>query len=214
MDRTVKNRQAPLEPLSPKQAQREPNPIRRNEGVHRAALAAAEKLLTERGYGGVTMEAIATAAGCSNKTLYRWWPTKAALFMELYVFLADKTLGAIDTGSFAGDIRRLIRSLAVLFRNTASGMAMRGMIAEAQFNPVAAERFRDDFMSARRDVVRPIIRRGMERGEVDPKIDVEMLIDMTAGPLWYRLLLGHEPLSDRFARDAAEIIIRGVSPKS
>lgn len=66
---------------------------------------------------------------------------------------------------------------------------MRGMIAEAQSNPIAAERFRRDFMS-RRDVTRVIINRGIDGGEVDPNIDVKMLIDMTGGSLWYRLSLG------------------------
>jgi AcrR family transcriptional regulator len=196
----------------PKSADRrpQPNPERRNADTHAAVLEAAEKLLRKHGYAGVTMDSLAREVGCSNKTLYRWWPTKAAVFIELYNHLGEKVLGPIDTGSFEKDVIKLMTSLARLFRDTAAGMAMRGMIAEAQGNAVAAEHFRDVFMKGRREVPRAFIRKAIERGELPRDADIETIIDLTGGPLWYRLLLGHLPLTDAFAQQCARVVLNGL----
>ena len=58
---------------------------RRSERSHEAILAATQRLLLERGYRELTIEGIAARAGVGKQTIYRWWPSKAALVLEAYL---------------------------------------------------------------------------------------------------------------------------------
>ena len=54
--------------------------------------------------------------------------------------------------------------------------------------------------------------RAIERGDIDPHTNVEVAIDLLYGPLYHRLLHGHAPLSDRFAKDVVDMALRGIKP--
>jgi AcrR family transcriptional regulator len=55
---------------------------RRSARAHQAILTATTEMLTEVGYGALTIEGIAARAGVGKTTVYRWWPTKGALVIE------------------------------------------------------------------------------------------------------------------------------------
>lgn len=176
-------------------------------------MAAAAELLTEKGYASVTIEGIAARASVAKTTIYRWWPTKAAIFMELYNEIAAKTLIALDTGSVEEDLRNLLQGLFKLFTTTSAGPAMVGMISEAQSNPEVAKAFQKQFMFHRRQVTHALLKRGVERGELQADLDIELAIDVISGPIWYRLLQGHAPLDDHFADGVVRQVLFGIWAK-
>jgi AcrR family transcriptional regulator len=193
-----------------------PNPSRRNPKVHDAILDAAATLLEEKGYAGVTIDAIASRAGAGRQTIYRWWSSKAEIFMEIYERAAKETLGEvgeIDTGSLEGDVRELIVGLRSIFSQTIAGKAMRGMVAEVQCNPSAAQPFLQ-FMEERFQVAYTIYERALLRDEIDPEISIETFVDLMGGPIMYRLLIEHAPLDEAFALTVAQVAIDGVKRKS
>ncbi|MGC5410153.1 TetR/AcrR family transcriptional regulator, partial [Streptomyces sp. DT225] len=75
-----------------------PSSLRRSESSRRATLQAALDLCTERGYGRVTVEAIAARAGVSKKTIYRWWPSKSAVLLEAFTEMLVSATPFVDTG--------------------------------------------------------------------------------------------------------------------
>src|SRR5438477_6874953 len=98
------------------------------------ALAAARDILKEHGYAQLTMERVALQSGVAKTTLYRRWPTRAALCMELYLDLAGRELQTPDTGTIESDLRQIIRTVVRLQTRTVAGAAFLGLIAEAQIN--------------------------------------------------------------------------------
>ena len=66
-------------------------------------LKTASKLLHRDGYNGLTMEKVAAASGVAKTTLYRHWPTKAALCMDIYLAEAGRELHDPDTGKVADE---------------------------------------------------------------------------------------------------------------
>lgn len=185
----------------------------RSVRTHRAVMTAAAQLLAENGYASVTIEAIAARSSVAKTTIYRWWSTKAAIFMELYNELAAEMLIGLDTGSVEKDLSNLLRGLFKLFTTTSAGGAMVGMIAEAQSNPEFAQIFQSQFMVHRRNVTRQILERGVERGELQADLDIDLTIDVISGPIWYRLLQGHAPLDESFADGAISQVLFGISAK-
>ena len=71
-------------------------PHRRDENARIAVLHAADDLLVERGFGGVTVEGIAARAGVAKQTIYRWWPSKVDILLDTLIDDASRGL-AIPT---------------------------------------------------------------------------------------------------------------------
>lgn len=172
-------------------------------------LDAAGKLLTERGYAAITMEAIAAEARVGKATIYRWWPTKASIYMELYAELAQAISPPADTGSVLKDVTLLSCGAFRLFRETAAGLALAGIIAEAQSNAAVSSFVRNDFAPSRRHVFLHLLERGVERGEIAAGTDIDLISEVLAGAMWYCVLVGSGQLTDRHATKITEAVLAG-----
>lgn len=201
---------APGNPTQPEQAQKSADCRRRSERCHQAILAAAAELLEEKGYGGVSVEAIASRAGVGKQTIYRWWPCKASVVMEAYAERVTQNLPLPDTGNVRTDLIELLGQLATVLGTTSAGRALAGLIAEAQTDLHVAQEFRTQLGDCRRAAVQILLQRGIARGELHPDLDLELAIDLLCGPIWYRLLQQHAPLNREFAIALVDQLIAGM----
>lgn len=85
---------------------------RRSEAAAEAILDAADQLFTERGPGSVGMLEVATAAGCSRATLYRYFENREALYTA-YVHREARALHhrLTETLAATGPHERLITGI-------------------------------------------------------------------------------------------------------
>ncbi|MGR7996971.1 MULTISPECIES: TetR/AcrR family transcriptional regulator [unclassified Xanthobacter] len=167
---------------------------RRNPEAEAAILAAARALLAERGYAGFSIEEVARRAGAGKPTIYRWWPTKTDLFIDVYGAEKTAALSPPDTGSLRGDLVTYTRGLWSFWRDTPSGRTFRALIADSQTSESAQQSLRDKFLPQRLHDVRELFARAAGRGEVRAEA-VEPLLSLYIGFNWYRLL------TDRIADD-------------
>src|SRR5436305_10846858 len=105
---------------------------RRQTQTKERVLSAAGEILRREGYSQLTMERVAAESGVAKTTLYRRWPTKAALCMDLYLDISGRELNMPDTGNVAGDLRHIINTVVYLQTRTVAGPALLGLIAAAQ----------------------------------------------------------------------------------
>jgi AcrR family transcriptional regulator len=186
-------------------------PLGPHSRTERAVLKAAADLLVAKGAAAVTIEKIAARAKVAKTTVYRWWPSKIAIFMDVFEQLAPKRLIRFpDQGSLEADLRHVLRGLLRLLRTTAAGSALAGMITEAQLDPQAAASFREAFIARGRVLGRRAFDRAKRRGELPAGFDAEVAIDMLSGAIWYRLLLGHAPLDDSYADSIVRVVAAGI----
>jgi AcrR family transcriptional regulator len=171
----------------------------RSERARAATLEAAGELLDERGLAALSVDAIATHAGVSKATIYRWWPSKAAVVMDAFLERTSPQMPFPDTGSTREDLRRQMRSVIRLFNDAATSRPFVALIAESQHDPVLAAALRERFIAARRAAATEAFARGIERGDLKADLDVEIAIDALYGALYYRLLVSGEPLTPRYA---------------
>ncbi|MFF4492173.1 TetR/AcrR family transcriptional regulator [Streptomyces sp. NPDC001544] len=189
---------------------REPRPHtgrRRNEAVRRAILDAALDLLSDADGAPVTVETIARAAGVGKQTLYRWWPSKGAVLLDALTDYAAQELPTPDTGSLRGDLRAFATATFEASQRAPSAPALRTLVTEAARDAHLAQLMRD-FTEARRAVLREILRRGHERGELPADRDVDLLVDQFYGFFWYRFLLGHAALDAVTAERITDSLLR------
>src|SRR5258706_14244868 len=90
-------------------------------------LASAGDVLERHGYTGLTMERVAAESGVAKTTLYRHWPTKAALCMDLYLAEAGRELRDPDTGDVASDLRHIVNCVVRLQTPTDAAQALVGL---------------------------------------------------------------------------------------
>ena len=183
----------------------------RTDSTRARVLACAAALLRRDGYTGLTMERVAAESGAAKTTLYRHWPTKAALCMDLYLEEAGREVRDPDTGNVAADLKAIVNSVVRLQTKTIAGPAFLGLVAEAQINPESRAAVLAEFAERRRTVTREVLRRAIKRGELRHDIDVELVIDALGGATTFRLLQGHAPLNARFADALVALVLRGAA---
>ncbi len=183
------------------------------EAPRERLLAAAGAILARDGYNGLTMERVAAESGVAKTTLYRHWPTKAALCMDLYLAEAARELHDPDTGRVADDLRHVVNTVVRLQTRTIAGPALVGLIAEAQIDPSTRQAFLAEFAQRRRAITRMILERAIARGEVRRDVDVDLVIDLLGGATTFRLLQGHAPLNARFADALVALVLAGAGKR-
>jgi AcrR family transcriptional regulator len=183
--------------------------LRRRTSTRDRMLSAAAQILRHDGYARLTMERVAAESGVAKTTLYRRWPTKAALCMDLYLDVAGQELCDPDTGDVANDLEQIADTVIRLQTRTVAGPALIGLIAEAQLNPATRAPFLAEFADRRREVTRLVLRRAIERGELRPDTDIDLVIDALGGAVTFRLLQGHAPLTTTFIKRLVALVLCG-----
>lgn len=178
----------------------------REAALDDAILEAARALVEERGYPAATLEAIAARAGVGRPALYRRWRSKAELFVDVYERIAAAGGLTVDTGSLAGDLRRLFGALFETYRTTPAARILGGLIGEAQGDPAVADTLDERIVIGRRALLRRPIVRAIARGELAADSDPDFLVDAIVGIVWRRVLLDRAPLDDDFARRIAALV--------
>jgi AcrR family transcriptional regulator len=175
----------------------------RSTEAQKAILDATWKLLKTMTVKDLSIEAIAREAGVGKTTIYRWWPTKAAVVIDAFMakIVPENTPAKTKTAKTA--LEKQILALMKTF-NGESGHIVAQIIAEGQSDGQALKMFRERFLLGFRDATKTIIEQGIKTGEFDGKIDPELSTDILHGSLYYRLLIGHLPIDEDFAKKLPE----------
>lgn len=179
----------------------------RNPESHEAILEAAEAILTEQGYAGFSIEAVARRAKAGKPTIYRWWPSKAHLLLDVYTRLKD-TMPEPDTGTLEGDLRAFLTNL-LAFLAGAPGGVFRSLLAEAQMDGKAGEALRD-YCSDRIRHTAKLIDRAKARGEVRAEVNSLAASDLLSAYAWKLLLTGRLEGMEREVEAVAGIMAWGM----
>jgi AcrR family transcriptional regulator len=184
---------------------------RRSAHSHAAILQAAADLAGRVGYANASIEQIAEEAKVGKQTIYRWWPNKAALFIEVYRELVPADLVADDTGSLGRDLEILLTRLSALYCDTPAGNILSGLIAEAQTVTGLAEQLRETYVVPRRAIIGSIFARAAARHEIEALHDPNLASDLISGAVWFRLLLGKRQLDREFKKHLIDAILQGLA---
>jgi AcrR family transcriptional regulator len=177
-------------------------------------LDAAAQVLAECGPGGFTVDAVAGKAGVGKATIYRRWPSRADLMLET-AKQAGMGITDPDTGSVRDDMVHVLSMLARKLNDSVAGRLMPALIAEASINPEMS-RTLAVFIDERRRMSQYIVQRAVDRGELPADTDVDQVVDMGAGPIFYRTLVARHPVEPDEVAALVDAILRsaGLDPDS
>lgn len=194
--------------LSP--AQRRGRGRRPAAEVRANVLRAAAAVLFSEGLQAVTFERIAGVAGSSKMTLYKWWPSTGALAAEAYFERVETELSFPDTGEIDRDLRHQLRAFVRLLQQEGAGVVIAQLIGASQSDPSLQAVFSASYSRPRRDLALVALQRARDRGQLRADLSLDVVVDQLWGACYHRLLIPDEPLTERFADELVENVLRGA----
>ncbi|WP_139793394.1 TetR/AcrR family transcriptional regulator [Ensifer aridi] len=191
----------------PKRRGRPPNQL-----AQARILKAAHDILTEDGFGRLTVEAVAARSGVGKPTIYRHWANASELAMAA-LMSGDPGIfaggGTSLRSALAGQMRSLIQAFATT-RGRQIAMTLAAADPESEFTKA----FRNQVILSSREAGRALLLEAAARGEITLQHDLEVLLDMIYGPVFYRLLVGHRSLDTGFADGIVAIALEAVAARA
>jgi AcrR family transcriptional regulator len=214
---------------SPADVKNRPSPDRprgrpRSLEARRAILKATHEMLAEGGLSSVTIEGIAARAGVGKPTIYRTWPNAHAVAMAA-LMESDESGESVDatakqttepapkpnerSSCALTALRTQLHEVASVF-SAPLGRSVTLMIAAAEPDTELSKAFRNHFILARRNEGRAFLASAMSNGEIRRDLDIDVALDLIYAPVFYRLLMGHAPLTARFIDDVLNLALQGL----
>ena len=194
--------------LEPRHAGR-PRDARLDETCYRSAL----EVMLERGYHAATFTEIARRAGVGTPALYRRWPTKAAIAMDLFEREGGAAATIPDTGSVRDLLVEVMRIRLQAWRTHFFHQVALPLILEAQANPALGEAFSTRFKDYPAAVVARL-RRAIQAGELHEGVDPNRMLDLLMGTIALPLLFGLELPLDSEAEAIVDRVLTGFAPEA
>ncbi len=181
----------------------------RDESARRRILKAALELMDTTGFAQITVEGIAERAGTSKATVYRWWPNKAAVVIEAFREAIAPELPLRNAGTLRDDLTsQLVNFSRVL--SGRGGRMLRSFVVAGMSDPDVAAAFRSTWSAPRRTEAKQMLRQKQVCGQLREDADLDLVLDLLYGPLYYRFLVKNEPPSQKYAEAVAELLIQAL----
>jgi len=190
-----------------------PNAARRSQRARRAILEAAYELALERGPAKVTIDAIAARAGVGKQTIYRWWPSKGAVLLDVLIDAVGAVSDMPDTDDVVADLTTQMTAVATLFQSDFARFYT-GLIAEAQADDAVAEGLAAQLADRAEGPRRQRLAKAQRDGQIRADVDIAAAVEALYAPLYYRMLLRTGPLGIDHVHALIDATFTGLRPRS
>jgi AcrR family transcriptional regulator len=174
--------------------------------VHTATL----ELLAETGYESLQLSDVAKRAQVNKTTVYRRWPTKAALVADLLVSFTTSNVATPDTGSLQADLEQLLGDIVTALADRAIRAVHRGALTGADDSD-DVRIARDGFWAERFRRSGAVVERAIARGEIPPGTDPRAVLEMAASPVYFRVLFTADAITPDYVGEIVRRTIRAFA---
>ncbi|ELP62744.1 TetR/AcrR family transcriptional regulator [Streptomyces turgidiscabies] len=185
----------------------------RSEAVERSIIEGVLQLLEEGvPLADISIERVARTAGVGKATIYRRWPGKEELFVDVMRAMepADPELPGTSTRD---DLVVLLEALRRRGLAHQSSAFLHNVQAQVKSSPKLWAAYQATVIEPRRLLGVELLRRGQRSGEVRPDIDVTMMYDLFLGPMLLRAVLRNDAdLPEGLAERIVDTLLEGLRP--
>ena len=180
---------------------------RRDPSIDTAVLAAARRLLVERGYAATSVDLIATTAGVSRPAVYRRWSSKAELLHEaVFPDLGPEPAA----GELTAEIMRLCRGAMRMYGDPVVREAIPGLLVDLRSDRRLRRVISDRLEAAARSQLATQLDDAVVNGIASGVVGADTVMDAIAGAAWYAVCVRRVTDVDRAADELAHMVLRGV----
>lgn len=181
------------------------------ESVTAAITSAMFDQLAETGYARMSMDAVARRAGVGKAAVYRRWPSKQAMLIDLVGAAMRRNLPEVpDAGSLAGDVRGFLDLIVTQVADARVRRIALDVLVETTRIPELAAGLQDAVAAPRRSAAATVLTRAIERGELPADLDRELGLDLLIGPLLVRLLFATDQVDDAHLDRLTNVIVTSL----
>lgn len=173
-----------------------------------AVLKATVEELATVGYEALRIEDVAQRAGVNKTTVYRRWPTKPDLVFAAMRRPLGNEVERPNSGSLREDLLMMARQMA----RTVSSPVGRGLMRmlESEDKPKELETIGEALKAEFEAIPKRIIQAAIERGEMAPDCDGEVLLGALGASIHHRAVIMRRPVDEAFLQQLATILLDGV----
>lgn len=180
-----------------------------NLAARQQVLKAARTLMEEGGVAAVTIEELSARTGVTRPTIYRSWPNAKSVAMAALMANTSTKPVVVLGRSAAKDLTRVLEGVIAVF-GTPMGRSAASLVTSADQSTELAKAFRHQVLLQTREKIAEVISRAIEAGDLRRGIDLEVAADLVLAPVFFRLLVGHQPLSKSFAETLVQHVLDGL----
>ncbi len=182
----------------------------RSERAEQAIIDATIEAIGECGIDGVRCEDVAARAGVGKATLYRRWPGKEDLLIAAFAAMRRPLPQPLGE-SAREDLIRLLTVVAEDADDPRYAQQYALLHGAGERFPRLVTRYKERVMEPRRELVRSVLRRGIETGELRADTDVEVAMLLLTGAVMARGKHDPAPAAPGFVDRAVDELLRGIS---
>jgi AcrR family transcriptional regulator len=184
----------------------------RSERAEQAILDAALDALAECGVDCVTCEDVAARAGVGKATLYRRWSGKEDLLIAAFASLKSPfpEPGGV---SVRADLIAMLGVMATDADDPRYAQQFALLHGEGQRYPRLVARYKEQVVEPRMELLRQVLRRGVESGELRADTDIEIAMLTLTGAVLARERHDTTPAEPGFATRVVDEILRGIAAR-
>lgn len=183
----------------------------RIERTRTAVLDGAIEVISDLGFGGATIDAIARRCGVARSTIYRHWPDRLDLLLEA----VSSRIGPVEnltTGNLRSDLIAIASRLARLLTTEPMGSVVASLILESRRDP-QLEELRQRFVAARQDAVGRVTAAAVEAGRLPSTVDSSAVATDLASPIFFRALILREPIEHSWLEAQVDHWLLRIDPE-
>ncbi len=181
----------------------------RSARVLRAVLAAARTTLLRRGFVQFSIAEVARLSGVHETSIYRRWGTRAALIVEAVLSHYERELPIPNTGVLRDDVVRLLHGLLDTL-NSRLGITLIRMVAGPEGASEEVKAVREMYWGRRRQELKVVFERGIDRGELPRDTDPDLLLDTLIGTFYVRALITTGSLDTHLPEQVTDLVLWGA----
>jgi AcrR family transcriptional regulator len=176
-------------------------------------LEATREMLIEQGVHGLTVEGVAARAGVAKTTIYRRYRSKHELALAVLLDMVEQIVAVQDVGDTRAELIAFVDGGVRVLESTLMGRVMRGLVSDFATDPELGRAFREQVVSVRQAEVRRLLDRGIERGDLKPGANYDLVHELLFGPVYYRLLLSGGELDSGLAERVVDAVLPGLTAR-
>ena len=184
----------------------------RSQRARRAVLDATRALVEKGGYAAATIEAIAARSGVAKTTIYRWWPNRPALVVDLLMEMAEVAVPPPSGPDPLRAVRTEMRGIAAAADHL-MGRLLTSLLGEAQHDPEIRRALLNGLFHPRSAATGKMIQKAQASGLLRKDLPAPVVVDLLVGPLFYRMFVRHHPLSDAFVAQVFRGVMTGLEKR-
>jgi AcrR family transcriptional regulator len=164
--------------------------------------------LGSSGYVDFSIEKVASQAGVGKQTIYRWWPSRADLVLEVWRDRLLPPLAPYDGASPLQDyLEKSLFSFGQILGRADSRQAAICVLAEAHRDPQLYKRMEEAVYAPRIKLIADAFRRAQEQNLFPAHFDIDLLIDALYGAVWYKVLIRFEKVSKGYIKTLVDQVL-------